>query len=82
MGERRSRGMLAAGLVVLLLTVAVVAGACGERTGGNAGTGGSVSSAVADASAAAFSGQTLEGTQVSLESYRGKPLVLIFWASW
>lgn len=91
MGERRSRGLPVAGLVVLLLTVAVVAGACGGKTAGSAGTGSSASTAVAGASASpavadksapAFSGETLKGTPVSLESYRGKPLVLIFWASW
>jgi cytochrome oxidase Cu insertion factor (SCO1/SenC/PrrC family) len=30
----------------------------------------------------AFSGTTYEGRTVSLDTYRGKPLVLIFWASW
>jgi cytochrome oxidase Cu insertion factor (SCO1/SenC/PrrC family) len=30
----------------------------------------------------AFSGTTYEGRAVSLDTYRGKPLVLIFWASW
>jgi hypothetical protein len=35
----------------------------------------------ASAPAAAFAGTTLQGTEVSLESYRGKPLVLVFWWS-
>jgi len=30
----------------------------------------------------AFSGTTYEGRTVSLDTYRGKPLILIFWASW
>jgi peroxiredoxin len=35
------------------------------------------------ASAAAdFSGVTLDGADVSLSEYRGKPLVLAFMASW
>ena len=77
MGERRSKGLPVTGLVVLLLTVAVVAGACGGKTAGTAGTGASTSAAVAGASASpavadksapAFSGETLKGTPVSLES--------------
>ncbi len=31
---------------------------------------------------AGFSGVTLDGTEVSLSEYRGKPLVLAFMASW
>ncbi len=30
----------------------------------------------------AFSGTTYDGRTVSLDTYRGKPLILIFWASW
>lgn len=29
-----------------------------------------------------FSGVTIDGVSVSSEGYRGKPLVLVFWASW
>jgi hypothetical protein len=29
-----------------------------------------------------FNGLTLDGDAVSLQSYHGRPLVLIFWASW
>jgi cytochrome oxidase Cu insertion factor (SCO1/SenC/PrrC family) len=36
----------------------------------------------AGAAAPAFSGTTLDGNEVSLESYHGKPLVLLFWGSW
>ena len=32
--------------------------------------------------APSFTGQTLSGFNVSLESFTGEPLALIFWASW
>ena len=36
-----------------------------------------------DGSAApSFSGTTIDGKVVSLDSYHGKPLVLLFWGSW
>jgi hypothetical protein len=57
---------IAAVAVVLVATV-LLAG-CGSRTAGRA--------------AADFSGVTLEGMNVSLSEYRGKPLVLAFMASW
>lgn len=31
--------------------------------------------------APSFAGVTLDGNQVSLQSYHGKPLVLLFWSS-
>jgi hypothetical protein len=30
----------------------------------------------------AFIGNTIDGTRVSTDSLRGKPLVLVFWGSW
>lgn len=30
----------------------------------------------------AFGGTTYDGRTVSLDTYRGRPLILIFWASW
>jgi cytochrome c biogenesis protein CcmG/thiol:disulfide interchange protein DsbE len=32
--------------------------------------------------APAFSGTTIDGQSVSLETFSGKPLVLLFWGSW
>jgi hypothetical protein len=29
-----------------------------------------------------FQGNTMDGERVSLESYVGRPLVLVFWGSW
>lgn len=34
------------------------------------------------AAAPDFSGTTIDGRPVSLDSYHGKPLVLLFWGSW
>jgi hypothetical protein len=53
--------------VAVVLATVLLAG-CGSRTAGRA--------------AADFSGVTLEGMNVSLSEYRGKPLVLAFMASW
>jgi cytochrome oxidase Cu insertion factor (SCO1/SenC/PrrC family) len=60
----------------LLLGAVVLVGGCGGSTGATAAAGGSTGAAPA------FSGARFDGSQVSLESFRGKPLVLIFWASW
>ncbi len=39
-------------------------------------------SAVAARPAPDFAGTTIDGTAVSLASFKGKPLLLVFWASW
>lgn len=73
MERRRTPGTLRAGLVLLglamgLATLLVCVGSA---------------SAEPDVwRAADFSGETLDGDHVSLETYRGKPLVLLFWGSW
>jgi hypothetical protein len=88
--DRRWRGARAGWLAavvasaVLVLAVASLAG-CGSGTttetqpeatettsAGSTGGGGGLD----------FSGKTLEGADVSLSGYRGKPLVLAFMASW
>jgi len=77
------RGAKAGGIVallasaVLVLGVAALAG-CGSDTtteitsSESTGGGGELD----------FSGKTLDGNDVSLGGYRGKPLVLAFMASW
>ena len=60
----------------LLLGTTLLVG-CGGSSGASAGGGGGSTGA-----APAFSGTRFDGSQVSLESFRGKPLVLVFWASW
>ena len=68
---------------VALLALAVFVGGCGGSDGASVGSSGPSSAGPASRSVAPdFDGTTLAGTEVSLESYRGKPLVLIFWASW
>ncbi len=63
------RRMLLVLASALLLGAAVLAAGCGGSSAASAG-------------APAFNGTRFDGSQVSLESFRGKPLVLIFWASW
>jgi cytochrome oxidase Cu insertion factor (SCO1/SenC/PrrC family) len=63
----------------LLASPAVVLG-CGSGDDSSSGTtaaGGGSTSPAAD-----FSGTTLDGQDVSLASFAGKPLVLVFWGSW
>jgi cytochrome oxidase Cu insertion factor (SCO1/SenC/PrrC family) len=67
-------GMLA--FLVALLAMLLVG--CGSDEGSAAG-GADTSSSVVEAG---FSGVTLDGTEVSLGDYRGKPLVLVFMATW
>lgn len=69
------RTLLVLAFALLLGAVVLVAG-CGGSSGAAAGAGGTTGPAPA------FSGTRFDGTQVSLDSFRGKPLVLIFWASW
>lgn len=69
----RYRNLTAAVLgVVLILALASSAGCGGSEEGGGAG----------GEAAPGFSGVTLDGTEVSLDGYRGRPLVLAFTASW
>jgi hypothetical protein len=84
-----NRGAAALGVLLLLATAALVG--CGS--GATTTTTGSVTTeppgatttgaTVSDREAAPdFSGLTLDGLDVSLGEYRGKPLVLAFSASW
>jgi cytochrome oxidase Cu insertion factor (SCO1/SenC/PrrC family) len=67
-------GMLAF-LVALIVVISVGCGSAETTTTGGAST----SSATLEAG---FSGVTLDGTEVSLSEYRGRPLVLVFMATW
>lgn len=66
----------------VLLAVALLAGGCGGSDGTSAASSGSSRGSVERSAAPDFKGDTLQGTEVSLDSYAGKPLALIFWASW
>ena len=67
------RATLLAVAAVFLLGAALPVVGCGGSGDASAGSSGA---------APAFSGTRLDGSQVSLDSFRGKPLVLVFWASW
>jgi mevalonate kinase len=71
---RRGFGLTASAalVVVALLAMSVFFGGCGSSS----------ESGVATPAAPVFSGKTLAGDDVSLTMYRGKPLVLVFMASW
>lgn len=69
-------------ILAMLGVVVVVAltGKAGFGGSGQATSGGPVGSS--KASAAPIDGVRLDGQQVSLAAYAGKPLLLVFWASW
>lgn len=78
-GWTRRRGLIAgAGSAVLLGTVLLVAAFALAGCGSSAPSG----TTAAAATAPDFSVTTLDGVDVSLSEYRGKPLVLAFMASW
>lgn len=69
---------------VLVLAAATLAG-CGSDTYAAEPTSQATTSKTSGGTtggAPDFSGKTLDGTAVSLSAYRGKPLVLVFMASW
>jgi len=74
------------GLVVLMaVSASVLVAGCGSSAGVTAGTSGPIAAAPPAGSrqpAPAFSGTTMDGAAVSSEGFKGKPTVLIFWASW
>jgi cytochrome c biogenesis protein CcmG, thiol:disulfide interchange protein DsbE len=61
--------------VIALVVVGVVAWAVVSRLGGGDSSG-------ASGEAVSYSGETLDGQTIDLESYKGKPVVLNFWATW
>ncbi|MBI2755925.1 MAG: TlpA family protein disulfide reductase [Chloroflexi bacterium] len=70
-------------LALLAAVVLALLGTYGERWGLNgAGPGGAAGVARVGEPAPSFSAQTLAGTQVSLEDFRGRVVVLNFWATW
>lgn len=74
------------GLVVLTaLSGLVLIAGCGSPGGTTAGTSAPINAATPAGSrqlAPAFSGTTIDGAAVSAENFKGKPTVLVFWASW
>ena len=85
-GSRRARWILAGIAVVVVLVVGGITWAvvAGSDDGGSAGADvvPKVLSAKVGVRAPNFSLPTLDGGRVELSDYRGKPVVLNFWASW
>jgi len=72
-------------VVLVAVSALVFVAGCGSSAGTTAGTSGHLTTARPAASrqlAPAFSGTTMDGAAVSSEGFKGKPTVLIFWASW
>ena len=72
----------AAIVAVLLVLATGVLAACGAASNSSSGSNPGSSTPTTAKSAPEFSGVTLDGTEVSLSEYRGKPVVLAFMASW
>lgn len=72
------------GVAAAIALVSLVGVGCGAAAASDSSTGAESSATTRIAARAApdFSGVTLDGVEVSLSEYRGKPLVLAFMASW
>jgi len=89
-GERGRRTSAMGGAAIFLVTLLAVSAAvlagCGAEgtttTKPESTAGTAVPSSVAEDAAPDFTGVTLDGVDVSLSAYRGRPLVLAFMASW
>jgi cytochrome oxidase Cu insertion factor (SCO1/SenC/PrrC family) len=74
--HRRASGALIVALVVsALVALPLVFSACGSDGVEAAGT---QTTAAGGKAATSFSGTTLDGKTVSLDQYRGKPLLLVY----
>ena len=74
--HRRASGALVVALVVsVLIALSLVFSACGSD---GVEAGGAQTTAAAGPAATPFSGATLDGKTVSLDQYKGKPLLLVY----
>ena len=84
-GSRTTRGsrpgFLALGLIGFVAVGAVVAAIALRGPGGSTGSTGSTGVNVGQI-APQLAGTTLDGRSVSLADFRGRPVVVNFWASW
>ncbi len=83
-GLKRGSTSLMALLVVigLLLGLAGILGCGGQDGASGSGVTAAPSSVDTRKPAADFSGTTMDGADVSLAGFRGKPLVIVFWGTW
>jgi thiol-disulfide isomerase/thioredoxin len=70
-----------AGLTAVLIVLSLALAACGGG-GGSGGTGGSANASGAAIGSAALVERTPKNFQSELAAYKGKVVVLNFWASW
>jgi len=81
-GMSRGVRVAAAACPRLFVTAAIVALIVALLSVPSLGCGSTAATGGSTGAAADFSGVTLDGVNVSLSEYRGKPLVLAFMASW
>lgn len=74
---RRGVARLSRGLLFLLLAVPLLLAGCGGEDSTAADPPQLGSDETRD-----FSGSTIDGEPVSLQTFQGRPTILIFWASW
>ncbi len=78
MDRRRGRWTAFARRACVVLLLAVVVAGCGQSTTPS----GSPSNAGAGDRAPLLTGTTLDGTSFDLANFRGRPVIVNFWASW
>ena len=89
--RRGARRLRAHRLIALLAALPIVAGCAPGSPGGAAGSGSSgapsatvvhIGSPLIGKTAPALSGTTLTGAPFNLETFKGSPVIVNFWASW
>lgn len=81
--NKQTRRILISALLVLMLTSAAVAfGACGKEDAESFAQASSEASSDSTVAAPDFTVLDEDGNEVRLSDYRGKPVVLNFWATW
>jgi cytochrome oxidase Cu insertion factor (SCO1/SenC/PrrC family) len=76
------RRLAALGVLSLAAVLSLYVTACGAGEASTSPPGAGTAAHAGQQAAPDFSGTTIDGEQVSLAGFAGKPTILVFWASW